>query len=122
VTVLEAGTPGWGLANWIKDWPSVIIVDAVRMGREPGEWWRFDANEVRLIAGQGAISLHEMDLAGGLALTQALDLLPEQITFYGVEPESIDQGMRLSPSVSANLPGLVGTILNDLATQELKRE
>lgn len=115
VTVQEAGTPGWGLAEWIKDWPSVVIVDAVQMGQKPGEWQRFDAGEVRLIAGQGAISLHESDLAGGLALAQALDLLPERITFYGIEPESTDHGMMLSPSVRATLPELVSSILNDFA-------
>jgi hydrogenase maturation protease len=121
VTVLEAGTPGWGLADWIKDWPSVIIVDAVCMGQRPGEWQRFDAAEVRLIAAQDAISLHESNLADGLALAQALDLLPERITFYGIEPESMDQGMLLSPSVSANLPGLVGCILNDFSLQVEER-
>lgn len=122
VTVLEAGTPGWGLVEWIKDWPSVVIVDAVRMGQAPGKWQRFDASEVRLIAGQGAFSLHEMDLAGGLALAQALDLLPKHITFYGIEPETTDQGMMLSPCVSANLPGLVKSLQNDFAMQIEEKE
>jgi hydrogenase maturation protease len=122
VTVLEAGTPGWGLAAWIKDWPSVIIVDAIRMGQKPGEWQRFDASEVRLFAGQGAISLHESDLAGGLALAQALDLLPERITFYGIEPEYTNQSMMLSPAVSEALPGLVRSILNDFAMQAEERD
>jgi hydrogenase maturation protease len=115
VTVQEAGTPGWGLAEWIKDWPSVVIVDAICMGQKPGEWKRFDANDVRLVAGQGAISLHESDLAGGLELAQALDLLPERLTFYGIEPESTEQGMLLSSSVRATLPGLVSSILSDFA-------
>ena len=115
VTVREAGTPGWGLVEWIQDWPSVVIVDAVQMGLQPGEWQRFDAGEVRLIAGEGTLSLHEPDLAGGLALAQALDLLPERITFYGIEPKSTDPGMRLSPAVNAGLPGLVEGILNEFA-------
>lgn len=115
VTVREAGTPGWGLVEWIKDWNSVVIVDAVQMGLQPGEWQRFDPSEVRLIASKDAVSLHESDLAGGLALAQALDLLPDNITFYGIEPESTDQGMMLSPIVSASLPGLVGSILNEVA-------
>ena len=121
VTVLEAGTPGWGLAEWIRGWPSVVIVDAVCMGQKPGEWRRFNESDVRLVAGQGAISLHESDLAGGLALAQALDLLPERLTFYGIEPESTDHGMMLSPSVRATLPGLVKSILNDFAVQAEER-
>jgi hydrogenase maturation protease len=115
VTVIDAGTPGWGLVEFIKDWPSVVIVDAVRLGLKPGQWQRFDANEFRLIANQGEISLHDTDIAGGLALAQELDLLPEKVIIYGIEPESIHQGMRLSPSVRAGLPGLVGSILNKFA-------
>jgi hydrogenase maturation protease len=92
------------------------------MGQKPGEWRRFEAGEVRLIASQGALSLHESDLADGLALAQALDLLPERITFYGIEPESTAQGMRLSPSVRSSLSGLVGSILDDFALQPEERE
>jgi hydrogenase maturation protease len=112
VTVMDAGTPGWGLVEWIKDWPSVVIVDAIHMGLKPGEWQCFDAHEVSFISERGSLSLHDADFAGGLALAQELNLLPEQLILYGIEPESIDQGLQLSPSVRANLPGLVSNIIN----------
>jgi len=115
VFVQEAGTPGWGLVEWIKGWPSVVIVDAINMGLKPGEWRRLDTSEVRLIATQGDLSLHDSGLASGLALAQALDLLPDRITFYGIEPESIDHGMVLSPSVNANLPRLVDSLRTEFA-------
>jgi len=115
VTVMDAGTPGWGLVELIRDWPAVVIVDAVQLGLKPGEWQRFQADEFRLIANQGEVSLHDTDIASGLALAQELDLLPEQVTIFGIEPESVDPGMLLSPSVRAGLPGLVGSILNMFA-------
>ena len=122
VTVLEAGTPGWGLVNWLRDWPSVILLDAVRMGRRPGEWRRFEVEEVRLIASQRMLSLHESDLAGGLALAEALDLLPERIVLYGIEPENTDQTLSLSPVVGAAIPALARSILNELVKQDDERE
>jgi hydrogenase maturation protease len=112
VTVMDAGTPGWGLVELIKDWPSVVIVDAIQMGLKPGEWQCFEARDVRLIANQGNLSLHDTDVAGGLALAQELDLLPEQVTLYGIEPETVSYGMSLSPAVSAGLAGLVSSIAN----------
>lgn len=115
ITVKDAATPGWALVEWIKDWPAVVIVDAMRMGLEPGEWQSFDAGDVRFTSSEGAVSLHDSDLAGGLALAEALDLLPPQLTFYGIEPESTEHGMRLSPAVSANLPEMVKNILNKYA-------
>jgi hydrogenase maturation protease len=115
ITVKDAATPGWALVEWIKDWSSVVIVDAMQMGLKPGEWQSFDARDVRFTSSEGAVSLHDSDLAGGLALAEALNLLPPQLTFYGIEPESTDHGMRLSPAVSANLPELVKDILNKYA-------
>jgi hydrogenase maturation protease len=115
ITVKEAGTPGWGLVEWIKDWPSVVIVDAVQMGLKPGEWQCFDAGDFRFTSSEGVFSLHDSDLAGGLALAEALDLLPPQLSFYGIEPESTNLGMMLSPAVKAGLPGLVTSILHNHA-------
>jgi hydrogenase maturation protease len=115
ITVKDAATPGWALVEWIKDWPAVVIVDAMQMGLKPGEWQCFDAGDVRFTSSEGAVSLHDSDLAGGLALAEALDLLPPQLTFYGIEPESTEHGMQLSPAVSANLPELVKNILNKYA-------
>lgn len=122
VTVMEAGSPGWGLANWVTGWPSVILVDAAKMGREPGEWRRFDAGEARLLSADTALSLHESDLAGGLALAQALGVLPDRITIYGIEPGEMNQGLALSPVVRAALPNVAESIRNDIAMQAEKRE
>lgn len=115
ITVKDAATPGWTLVEWIKDWPAVVIVDAMQMGLKPGEWQCFDAGDVRFTSSEGAISLHDADLASGLALAEALDLLPPQLIFYGIEPETTEHGMKLSPAVSANLPDLVKNLLNKYA-------
>jgi len=115
ITVKDAATPGWTLVEWIKDWPAVVIVDAMQMGLKPGEWQCFDASDVRFTSSEEAISLHDADLASGLALAEALELLPPQLTFYGIEPETTDHGMMLSPAVSANLPELVKNILDKYA-------
>jgi hydrogenase maturation protease len=119
VKVEEAGTPGWGLPTWLEGWKSVIIVDAVRMGQKPGTWRRFNAHEMQLLTEDSPLSLHQPDLAGGMALAQALDLLPENIVFYGVEPACTDPGREMSHAVSSCLPGLVEKIIQDLGKREV---
>lgn len=114
VRVEEAGMPGWGLPNWLAGWPRVILVDAVRMGEEPGTWRRFSPEQVRLVASGQPTSLHEASLANGLELTQALGLLPEEIILYGVEPADCLPGTGLSPDVCSAFPGLVDTICAEI--------
>ena len=109
-----AGTPGWGLPAWLEGWDSVIIVDSAYMGKTPGTWRRFSVEEMSLLTEGNILSLHQSDLAGGLALTQALDLLPQKMVFYGIEPDRTDPGQDLSLAVSKILPKVVDNILDDL--------
>jgi len=112
---LEAiATPGWELPNWLEGWHSVILIDAVQMGQTPGTWRKFQPEEVRFLASHNELSLHHSNLADGLALVEALDVLPESVTLYGVEPERVDLGSEVSPSVNACIHDLVTNILYDL--------
>ena len=114
VKVQDIGTPGFGLVSELEGWDRVIMVDAVRMGRPPGSWRRFDPGEVRLLAADGVLSLHQSGLANGLALAQALDLLPEEIIFYGIEPTNTDLFAGINPVVRNSLVEVVENILNEL--------
>jgi hydrogenase maturation protease len=114
VSVKEAGTPGWGLASWFEGWSHVILIDAACMGCSPGTWRRFGTEDVRLVGQREFYSLHEPGLANGLALAEALDALPEDITFYCIEPESTREGDALSPSVKRTLPEFVDHIYKEL--------
>ena len=118
VFIQEAGTPGLALPIWLEGWRSVVLVDAVDLGGAPGSWRRFAPEEVRMISQAEALSLHEPGLADGLALTQALDLLPERIVLYGIQPAEVEPGAPLSQQVSARLPEVVDQILNDLGKCE----
>jgi hydrogenase maturation protease len=114
VQVVEAGTPGLELPLWLEGWSSVVLVDAVNMGLTPGSWQRFSPDDIQILNAEGSLSLHQSDLATGLALSDALDMLPEHLIIYGIEPQITDPGEGLSPVVSNNLPGLVNQILDDL--------
>jgi hydrogenase maturation protease len=119
VRVEPAGLPGFGLAAWLGEaslssLQRLVLVDAAHMGQAPGVWRRFTPEEVHLIARGGIVSLHEADLSSGLALSQALGLLPEDVLFYAVEPGSLEDGLGLSPEVQDALPEMVAEILLEL--------
>jgi len=114
VKIEDAGLPGWGLPAWFEGCSNVILVDAVQMGQPPGSWRRFRPEQVRMELEGDALSLHQPDLACGLALAQALDLLPENLVIYGIEPAAVNPGEALSPAVRLSLPNVVTSILNDL--------
>jgi hydrogenase maturation protease len=114
VQVQDAGLPGWGLPTWLEGWSRVCLVDAVDMGLEPGSWRRFRPEEVKLWLQDESLSLHQPDLACGLALAQALDVLPENLCLYGIQPAQTEPGASLSRQVSDGLRGLADQIILDV--------
>jgi hydrogenase maturation protease len=114
VKVEEAGLPGWGLPIWLEGKSNVILVDAVNMGQPPGSWRRFHPSDLHMLLETETLSLHQPDLACGLALTQALGLLPENLLLYGIEPADTSPGASLSAEVRASLPEVVESIMDDI--------
>lgn len=118
VSVEVVDTPGWGLPNWLDGWSSVVMIDAIQMGKKPGEWRRFSPEDVKMIFEDDILSLHQPGLAAGLALADALNILPQKLTFYGVEPVSTEFGEGLSPEIAETLPNLINIILDDIGKRE----
>jgi len=114
VHLQDAGTPGLGLPLYLEGWSRVILVDAVQMGCLPGTWQRFTPQDVQLQFTETSLSLHESDLAGGLALADALGVLPETVVVYGIEPASCEINHGLSPAVQSALPEMVEGILTEI--------
>jgi hydrogenase maturation protease len=118
VSVEVVDTPGWGLPNWLDGWSSVVMIDAIQMGKKPGEWRRFSPEDVKMIFEDDILSLHQPGLAAGLALADALNILPQKLTFYGVEPVSTEFGEGLSPEIAETLPNLINIIMDDIGKRE----
>jgi hydrogenase maturation protease len=114
VVLKEAGLPGWGLPSWFEGMSTVLLIDAVQMGQEPGSWKRFNTDDLQIVMENNTLSLHQNDLACGLALSQAMNLMPENLLLYGIEPANTAPGDDLSPEVEASLPELIKNILLDL--------
>lgn len=114
VMVKEAGLPGWGLPSWFEGASTVFLVDAMQMGQTPGSWKRIESDELQVVMEDNTLSLHQNDLACGLALSQAMNLLPRNLFLYGIEPANMNAGDHLSPEVEACLPDLINNIKMDL--------
>jgi len=119
-SVVEVGTAVLDALHLFEAADTVLALDAVRAGEAPGTIY-----EVHPDAGAGAgpstslhgpgdpasapsTSLHELDLRGVLGMLPA-DRRPDLI-ILGVEPERIDYGLELSPTVRAVLHEFVETV------------
>jgi hydrogenase maturation protease len=113
VTVIEGGTDGFRLLNIITETDYLIVVDAVKGGETPGTIYRFGIEDVRNCPSGFKTSVHQIGILEVLHLSGLFGKTPETIVI-GVEPESLQMGMELSPSVSAKIPVIIKLISKEL--------
>jgi len=113
VTVLEVGTAGHQLLSWFSSIEDLIIVDCMDAGEEPGQIFKFTADDVR--SGRSTdTSLHQMNLLEVLEMARALGNLPET-TIIAVQGEDMTPyGLELTSKVEEALPQVVSLVIEEL--------
>ena len=114
VEVADGGTQGLGLVSLMEGWRRVILVDAANVGQPPGGFVRFTPQEGRLLGSDQQISIHNAGLRDALLLANTLELLPDEIVIYGMQPAKLDWDDDLSPQVEAAMQDLICAILDEL--------
>lgn len=123
---VDVGIRGLDLAYRMLDgYRTVIIVDALARGAQPGSVCVLDATAEIGGAGvrTGVVDGHGMDPAAVLALAGSLHAgmggtLPERVYVVGCEPERVEESMGLSPAVTAALPVAVDAVAGLLRTAD----
>ena len=83
---------------------SILIVDSARMGKAPGEYEFFKAEDVETKKDLSGLTTHEGDLLKILELARQTGHHIPPVTFMGIEPESVRNEMGLSETLQRRLP------------------
>jgi len=113
VEVVDGGTGGFDLIDYIADRKKVIVIDTVKAGEAPGTLYRFDAKDIETTP-KRSLSLHDIDLADMLWLADMMGKKPEDMTVIGVEPKSMEMGLELSKEVEHQIPKIVELVVMEL--------
>lgn len=108
--LVDLGTDALALLEHLEPGRLNIVVDAARMGLEPGAVAVFAPDEVKVrILGDG-LSLHGLGLAEAFGLAQRLGKMPAEVLVIGVEPAQVAVGEGLSDAVAAAVPRVIDII------------
>ncbi|MBE9536278.1 MAG: HyaD/HybD family hydrogenase maturation endopeptidase [Proteobacteria bacterium] len=113
IQLLDGGTAGYTLIDYMDDFDRIIIIDAVRSGSQPGDICRLSPED---IAGEKRLKMsgHKIELPELLALGQKLGKLPET-TLIGIEPEDISWGMELTPALKSAITAIIETAFEEIS-------
>lgn len=108
IDLLDGGTGGFHLLHYLESYPTIILVDATLDDKPPGT--------IRLIElafakdFPAALSSHDIGLKDMIGALQLLEKMPK-IYLFVVSIESIQQqGIALTPAITAVMPVLVEKI------------
>ena len=113
VRLLDGGTLGLDLLHMIEGMDRVLFVDAVDLKEKAGT--------IAVIEGEGLpsllepkLSLHHVGLADLLLASSFLGTRPAEIALVGIQPETLEIGLELSPTIQERFDKLLETVLEKL--------
>lgn len=98
-----------------QGYETVVLIDAMVSGAEPGTVRRFNVLDAPLPQDVMRSSSHQFGLAQAVEMARLLDCLPPHMIVFGVEGECFDYGEGLTPRVAQEVKGLVGKVQAELA-------
>jgi hydrogenase maturation protease len=104
VTVLDGGTQGLYLVQFVEACERLLVFDAIDYGLTPGELRVIRDGEVPRFTGAKKMSLHQTGFQEVLSAADLLGRYPERIALVGVQPLDLeDWGGPLTAPVRAAL-------------------
>jgi hydrogenase maturation protease len=101
------------------DTEQVLIVDAARMGREPGEYEFFVPADVTTRKRSAGMSTHEGDLMKVIEFAESMGAPVEHVTIMGIEPALLGNEPGLSPLLQSRFEDYVGAALEFLGDKRV---
>jgi hydrogenase maturation protease len=114
VQTLDGGTLGLDLLYYLQGVEHLLIIDALEMDEEPGTLRRMQGDDVPAFL-SARMSPHHIGVPDMLAVAKLMDLYPQHVVLWGVQPGSLEMGLELSPAVANQVDVLVEKALEEMA-------
>lgn len=114
VQVVDGGTCGLDLLQYLEGTERLIVVDAAYLGQSPGAIRRLEGESVPAFLSQ-KISPHEINLPELLFSAKLVGIYPAQVVIFAVQPQTIETGIQLSPPVAQALDELLRLVTAEIS-------
>ena len=119
IRLIDGGTLGWDLLNFLQGVEKLILIDAIDGKTIPGTFFVFKNEEVKKYF-KRKVSGHEAGIQEVLAWFDLMGKPIKEVTVIGVQPQSLETGLELTPLVEKLVPKAVEEVLKQLQEWNIK--
>lgn len=112
VDFIDGGTFTQDIFYVFQEYEKVLVLDIVRAGNKPGTIYRLEEDDLRKNEKQ-PLSLHDIDLLDSLSMADIYGHRPT-LKILGIEPEKIDWGTELTPTLQKAFPSYLKAARNEI--------
>lgn len=121
VQVIDGGTAGMELLDDLADVDVLLVLDAVKARRAAGTVLCLSGPEVPVFF-RSKLSPHQVSICDVLASLEFAGQAPRDLVLVGIEPESLELGLEMTPAVANRVPEMVSVALAQLAARGVHLE
>jgi len=115
VELYDGGTLGIMVTHKFEEADKVFLVDIVDAPGKPGEIHRYKKEDIMLNKIPVKMSPHQIGIQEMLLISEMRGACPDDLTFFGIIPSSLDPGNELSPALQAGLPQIASLVAAELS-------
>jgi hydrogenase maturation protease len=117
--LIFGGNDGFLLIDLFEKGNKILVVDAVKMGKNPGEVSVFDLASIELNKIETHLTFHSFGFNEILQLIRELGMEPKA-KVIGIEPYNLNFGQNLSPIVEKKIPDIVKEVIKECSSNDKK--
>ena len=119
VEVLDGGTAGLDLVDFVVGRKKLIVIDAVNTGEKPGTIYRLTEENLD-IKPKTIMSFHDIDFLDALHMSDVMSEKPEETIVIGIEPKDMSDGVDLSPEIEERIPRIIELVMKEINNEQSK--
>lgn len=119
VEVMDGGTAGMELLEPLSGVNLLVVLDAVKSGRPAGTIVKIIGDEVPVFF-RTKISPHQISICDVLASLELIGDKPKEMVLIGVEPDSLELGLEMTPAIAACMSEMVDMAVAELAARGVR--
>jgi len=113
VRIMDGGTLGMHLFPHLDGCTHLLILDAVETNSPPGTSARIEGPDLEQALSR-KLSMHQAGVPELLAIGRLVGNLPAQVVVCGLQPETVEWGLDLSPTIAGQMDRLVNLTIEEL--------